>query len=64
MNAPPAEVGKAWTTGPGLRACLAPHAEFDLRLGGLMRTNYSPTGTLGDEEAIENEFLHTNRNAW
>ena len=29
-----------------------------------MRTNYSPTGTLGDEEAIENEFLHTNRNAW
>ena len=29
-----------------------------------MRTNYSPTGTLGDKETIENEFLHTNRNAW
>ena len=54
VNAPPAEVGKVWTTGPDLRPWLAPHAGFDLRLGGLMRTNPIPTGTRGDEGTIVN----------
>ena len=50
-------VWAAWTTGEGLRAWLAPHAEIDLRLGGLMRTNYNPQGTLGDPQTIENSIL-------
>ena len=54
VNAPPAEAGKVWTTGPDLRPWLAPHAGFDLRLGGLMRTNPIPTGTRGDEGTIVN----------
>jgi uncharacterized protein YndB with AHSA1/START domain len=50
-------VWTAWTTGAGLRAWLAPHAEIDLRLGGLMRTNYNQQGTLGDPQTIENTIL-------
>ena len=32
----------------GLRSWLAPHAEIDLRIGGLMRANYDSRGALGD----------------
>ncbi|MFZ6818533.1 SRPBCC family protein [Undibacterium sp. Ji22W] len=57
VNAPVREVWKAWTTADGLKAWLAPHAEFDLRLGGLMRTNYSKSGSLSDDGTIENRVL-------
>lgn len=57
VNAPPREVWNAWTTADGLKAWLAPHAEFELRLGGLMRTNYSESGSLGDDGTIENRIL-------
>ncbi len=50
-------VWAAWTTGDGLRSWLAPHADIDLRVGGLMRTNYSAQGTLGDPHTIENTVL-------
>lgn len=52
-----AAVWSAFTTGEGLRTWLAPHAEFDLRLGGLMRSNYNPQGQLGDPGTIENRVL-------
>ena len=45
------------TQGLGLRSWLAPHAEIDLRIGGLMRTNSSSKGALGDPETIENRIL-------
>ena len=51
------EVWAAWTTPAGLRAWLAPHADIELRVGGLMRTNYSPDGSLGDSSSIENRIL-------
>jgi uncharacterized protein YndB with AHSA1/START domain/ketosteroid isomerase-like protein len=57
VEAPPSAVWTAWTTGEGLRAWLAPHADIDLRLGGLMRTNYSQQGTLADPRTIENTIL-------
>ena len=44
------QVWTAFTTSEGLRSWLAPHAEIDLRVGGLMRTNYSAQGQLGDAE--------------
>jgi uncharacterized protein YndB with AHSA1/START domain len=48
---------KAYTTGEGLEAWCVPHADVDLRLGGLMRTTYDPDGKLGDEKTIENEII-------
>lgn len=57
VDAPPAEVWRAWTTAEGLRSWLAPLADIDLRLDGLMRANYNPQGTLGDEGTIENRVL-------
>ena len=57
VAAPLDAVWAAWTTGDGLRSWLAPHAEIDLRVGGLMRTNYRAQGALGDPQTIENAIL-------
>jgi len=57
INAPIDSVWAAWTTGEGLRSWLAPHAEIDLRIGGLMRTNYQAKEKLGDPGTIENTIL-------
>lgn len=57
IEAPVDSVWWAWTTGEGLRAWLAPHADIDLRIGGTMRTNYDPSGGLGDAGTIENAIL-------
>lgn len=57
VDAPPAAVWQAWTTAEGLRSWLAPQADIELRIGGLMRTNYNAAGTLGDEGTIENRVL-------
>lgn len=57
VDAPVAEVWKAWTTSSGLKAWLAPHAEIELKVGGLMRTNYDEKGKLGDAGSIENRIL-------
>ncbi|WP_438481819.1 SRPBCC family protein [Oleiharenicola lentus] len=57
IDAPIAAVWTAWTTSDGLRAWVAPHAEIELRLDGLMRTNYDPKGKLGDPGTIENRIL-------
>lgn len=57
VEAPLDSVWTAWTTSDGLRGWLAPQAEIDLRVGGLMRTNYDPAGVLGDHRTIVNEVL-------
>ena len=57
VNAPVSDVWKAWTTSAGLMSWLAPHADIDLRLGGLMRTHYKAEGALGDAGTIENEII-------
>ena len=57
IDAPVEAVWAAWTTSEGLRSWLAPHAEIDLRVGGLMRTNYNAQGALGDPQTIENRVL-------
>ena len=51
------EVWAVWSTGEGLRQWMAPHAEIDLRVGGLMRANYNPEGQLGDSQTIVNTVL-------
>ena len=57
VEAPVEQVWAAWTTSAGLRAWLAPHADFELRLGGKMRANYQADGVLGDAGTIENTIL-------
>lgn len=57
VSAPPAAVWAAWTTAEGLQSWLAPQADIDLRIGGLMRANYNPKGKLGDADTIENTIL-------
>ncbi|MET0281533.1 MAG: SRPBCC domain-containing protein [Steroidobacteraceae bacterium] len=57
IEAPVAQVWNAWATSRGLRAWLSPHADIDLRVGGLMRSNYNEKGTLGDAGTIENKVL-------
>lgn len=57
IAAPVDSVWAAWSTSSGLRAWLAPHAEIDLRVGGLMRANYDPAGVIGDSGTIDNQVL-------
>jgi len=57
VSAPVAAVWNAWATTSGLKSWLAPHADIDLRIDGLMRTNYDPKGSLGDSGTIENRVL-------
>ena len=57
VAAPVTTVWTAWTTTTGLKSWLAPNVDIDLRLDGLMRTNYDPKGSLGDPGTIENRVL-------
>lgn len=57
VNAPVAAVWEAWVTTAGLESWLAPNADIDLRIDGLMRTNYDPNGGLGGPGTIENRVL-------
>lgn len=57
VAAPVAAVWSAWTTADGLQAWLAPLADIDLRLDGLLRVQYQPQGHLGDASTIENRIL-------
>lgn len=57
ISAPAAEVWAAFTTKAGLESWMVPHAEIDLRVGGLMKTNYDSKGRIGDPKTIENTIL-------
>jgi uncharacterized protein YndB with AHSA1/START domain len=57
VDAPVEEVWKALTTSEGYKILGPAQAEVDLRIGGTIRSRYSNTGPLGDEETIENVIL-------
>ena len=57
VGAPVSAVWTAWTTTAGLKSWLAPHVDMELRIDGLMRTNYDPKGSLGDSGTIENRVM-------
>jgi uncharacterized protein YndB with AHSA1/START domain len=57
VAAPVSAVWNAWTTVEGLRAWLTPKAEIDLRVGGLIRTNYREQEVLGDPGTIVYRIL-------
>ncbi len=51
IDAPVEKVWAAYTTTEGWKSWVAPHAEFDLRLGGVIRTNYRPDGSIDAPDA-------------
>lgn len=56
-DAPVEEVWKALSTSEGYKILGSVQADVDLRIGGTIRSRYSNTGPLGDEETIENLIL-------
>jgi uncharacterized protein YndB with AHSA1/START domain len=57
VNAPVADVWNVFSTSAGYRTLGSALADVDLRIGGLIRSRYSPDGVLGDGGTIENEIL-------
>jgi uncharacterized protein YndB with AHSA1/START domain len=57
VHAPPDELWKVLSTAEGWRKLGVAKCEMDFRVGGLIRTHYSPQGRIGDEGTIENEIL-------
>jgi uncharacterized protein YndB with AHSA1/START domain len=57
IDAPLDAVWAALTTKEGMESWAVAHAEIDLKVGGKMRTHYSPKGKIGDPNTIENIIL-------
>ncbi|MCC6910121.1 MAG: SRPBCC domain-containing protein [Phycisphaerales bacterium] len=57
IDAPLAQVWDAFTTEDGIESWMTPLAEVDLRIGGSIKTNYNPQGTIGDETTIVHRIL-------
>src|SRR5262249_40964715 len=57
INAPVAEVWRLFTTTDGLQTWMAPHADIDPKVGGLMRVNYEAKGSLDDDATVAREIL-------
>ena len=57
VNAPVDRVWAAFTTTEGLESWMAAHAAIELKIGGKMKTQYDPKGTIEDGKAIENTIL-------
>lgn len=57
VNAPIATVWELFTTPAGYAVLGMPQAEVDLRLGGLIRSRASATGSLGDPDTLIAEIL-------
>lgn len=57
MNVPVERVWAVFTTAEGYKQFGVAKAEVDFRVGGLIRSHYSPDGVIGDEGTIENTIL-------
>ncbi len=57
VNAPVADVWKAFTDEDEVVTWMTPLAEIDLSVGGLFRTNYNPEGEIGDPTTIVNKII-------
>ncbi len=57
VNAPLADVWRAFTTSEGLRTFAAPVAQIDFRAGGIWEASYKPGGKIGDPGNIRNEIV-------
>jgi uncharacterized protein YndB with AHSA1/START domain len=57
VDAPVAEVWKAWTTKEGIESWMVAKTDIDLRVGGAWRTSYSKSSNLDDDESIRHTVL-------
>ncbi len=57
VNGPLNQVWAAYTTKAGLESWMVAHAEIDMKIGGLLKTQYDPKGTTDDATAIANTIL-------
>src|SRR6266498_3204640 len=57
VNAPVNQVWAAFTTKEGIESWMAAHASIELKLGGMMRTQYDAKGTVDDGKAIQNTII-------
>ncbi len=57
VNAPVEQVWAAFTTKEGMESWMAAHANVELKVGGTMKTQYDPKGTIDDAKAIESTIL-------
>ena len=57
VAAPVKDVWTALTTKEGQESWMVAHSEIELKIGGRMRTNYDPKGTIGDPKTIENMII-------
>jgi uncharacterized protein YndB with AHSA1/START domain len=57
VDAPVAEVWKAFTTKEGITGWMVPAGEIDLRVGGKMRTSYTKGSDLTGPDVIENTII-------
>jgi uncharacterized protein YndB with AHSA1/START domain len=57
VEAPLDAVWNALTTKEGWESWNVAHCEFDLRVGGKIRSHYDPAGVIGDPNTIENVIL-------
>lgn len=57
INGPTDLVWRLMTTKQGMESWLAPQADVDLRVGGLVRTHQDPKGKIGDPQTLVNRVL-------
>ncbi len=57
VNSPVDQVWAAFTSSEGLESWMAAHAKIELKIGGTIKTQYDPKGTIDDAKAIENTIL-------
>jgi uncharacterized protein YndB with AHSA1/START domain len=57
INGPTDLVWRLLTTKQGMESWLAPQADVDLRVGGLVRTHQDPKGKIGDPQTLVNRVL-------
>ena len=57
VNAPVDRVWAVLTTKEGMESWMTAHAAVELKVGGTMKSQYDPKGTVDDASAIENTIL-------
>lgn len=58
VKAPLKNVWNAYTTKAGYESWAVPLAEIDLKVGGTIKSNYNPAGTIGDSTTIVTHIIN------
>lgn len=57
INTPPHSVYEVFTSNEGWKKLGVAKADIEFKIGGLMKTHYSPEGVIGDKGTIMNQIL-------